>query len=318
MTRSIESIADAYFGDPVRSARHGLEQIYLCPVCGKDKLSINIESGFYRCWKCADQKGNVKWLEEDDDSPIVAGARLQEYRDKLERGEIEAIQSLETAAAIPIREGTDEFDYLVDERGMTTEQIARYDLRRSPLRDYRKQVIFPIYDQGYKGFQRRLLKPWSNGIRYLNCEGFDRENTIYNLDRALDYNEIPIAEGIFSAYATGPAGICTFGKDMTRKQAARLAACGRTLVLCYDGGEYLAEIRALSMLVAFGARVDRVELPLGKDPDDVADFDAVVRDTREPVNGAWLTRQKARLTRLSIYGEIKIPPGFFDSLSRLF
>ena len=323
--KTYEAIADQLFGDSTGVSRGGLEQIYECPNCGKNKLSVNIENGGYRCWSqpdCEDYKGNIKRLYDGEISKD-GGARLRAAKAKA-KSNPNNVQTLDEIEAYPITEDSLEWLYLTRKRGMSDQRarevISFYDLRMSDQYRYRNQLIIPIYDDGYRGYQRRYLSPLPNGIRYMNGKGLQRMKTIYNFDQACDYLEIWATEGIFSAYPFGRSGVATFGKEITRVQAARFASSGKTIVVALDGGELLAELKFVTMLRSFGAKVDRVELPNKKDPDDLDKeerLQKIINDTRETVNDSWIARQKAKLIRLSVYGEISIPRKFFDQLERV-
>lgn len=314
---TIEDIADELFGPIQGEARDGLEGLYICPSCGKPKLSVNLETGGYRCWTqpdCSDQKGNIRYRYKGEIAK--GGKRLERYR-KTESAGDRVILSLEDIDAVPVQHDTSVHAYLTG-RGLDDEQIAYYDLRMSWRYKYQDQVIIPVYDNGYKGLQRRFLTPTANGQRYINGKGIRRKELLYNYDRAIDHGELYIAEGIFSAYACGREGIATFGKEVTPLQARRLAATGKPLVVCMDGGEYLAEIKLIMMLLAYGAvQVDRIKLPEGEDPDDTPDFREVERQTRETCSPLWVMRQKAWIVQQAALGLLRVPKGFWKSIQRI-
>lgn len=318
--QTIERLAEDLFGDVVSTSRGGLECLFECPNCDRPKLSVNIETGGFGCWRCG-YKGFVQ--NEQPDVKVKAGGRRYEAAKASGSDEVETLSAIQS---VPVRPGTSEYAYLRGERGLTDDQIDFYGFRRSSFWKYRQQVIIPVFDGGYRGFQRRFLKPLDNGIRYINGKGFKKKSVVYNLDNAIHYPEIRVCEGIFSGIAAGRNAVCLFGKDASRQQARRLAETGKTIVMCLDGGEILAEVRLAAFLFASGARrVDRISLPVvevdgkrkGLDPDDVNNFEEIADETRETISPTWLIKQKAKITRLATYGDLEVPKGFFKMLNSL-
>lgn len=276
------------FGEPV--THHGSNRYFVCPVCGRPKLRVNIAhpAGLYFCVRCTDCKGTLR--RRDDDARRVLLTHAQEL--------VLVPPRLEDIQAKPVRRGSCEHRYLTG-RGFTDAQIMRLGVCVSsfkgrmpldqvasdgtlaePVEKYlnlRGSVIFPIYDDGYRGYQARYLDA-CHAKRWLSAPGTPRSRLLYNADAAFasTSSALFVAEGIPAAAAfdrLGHACVATFGKMVTERQLARLLAAPQEVVYTAFDGDAPHETATLARaLLEHGKHVRVVPFTGTEDPDSVTDL----------------------------------------------
>lgn len=147
---------------------------------------------------------------------------------------------------------------------------------------FRGRVIFPIRDMAGKltAFGGRVLS--GEGAKYINSpEGplFNKRSLLYLLPAAKGFirerGEAIVVEGYMDALRLHLCGfqnaVATLGTSLTVEQAALLKRISDRVLICYDsdaaGQE--ATLRGMSLLQNEGLEVRVVELPRGKDPDEL-------------------------------------------------
>lgn len=234
-----------------------------CPFCGDDPsehLTINLESGFWCCWRNREHSGRklhfllrrlVPGLTREEADRLLggAGAGLDAFeRHVKERLSAPAPSAQETAPTIEfpddfhpiVREGRWRkfFDHLTAPipkgRGYTGPQakalIRRYDLRACLTGEWAYRLIVPLYLHGrLVGWQGRALGPAK--IRYRSHppgEGTKRGVLGYD-DLKQGGRVLAVCEGPFDAMRVdffgrraGLRATCLFGTSATADQIARL------------------------------------------------------------------------------------------------
>src|SRR5689334_22342910 len=174
---------------------------------------------------------------------------------------------------------------LGEEKLVETGMLIKPDDEGATYDRFRGRLMFPIRDPRGRviGFGGRILG--AGEPKYLNSPQtvlFDKGRTLYNLDRAgpasRTTKRLIVVEGYMDVIALDRAGIgevvAPNGTALTEGQLERLWRLDPAPILCFDGDNagkkaaIRAATRALPLL-----RPDRtlrfVELPAGKDPDDV-------------------------------------------------
>lgn len=145
---------------------------------------------------------------------------------------------------------------------------------------FRNRVMFPVFDIKGKviGFGGRVLD--SSKPKYLNSPEtliFNKGSNLYGLNLVIsDSNErkIIIVEGYMDVIALHQYGInnavASLGTALTREQAKLLKRHCDEVIICYDSDTAgkLATLRGLDILSGVGCKVNVIDIPKGKDPDD--------------------------------------------------
>src|SRR5438045_1614634 len=233
--------------DPsVKLLRAGREWKACCPFHNEKtpSFTVNDDKGFYHCFGCGAHGDAIRFLTDHRGMPFMDAVK-----------ELASKAGMDIPAPDPrAREQAERSASLTDLMG----QIAQW---------YSEQL------NGLNGGEAR---------EYLKRRGIDGGRTLYNLDRAAPASRIAkrliVVEGYMDVIALDRAGISEVvapnGTALTEGQLERLWRLDPSPILCFDGDNagkkaaIRAALRALPLL-----RPDRtlkfVELPAGKDPDDV-------------------------------------------------
>lgn len=262
--------AELKFGSQYRYNGAGTEMIFHCTQCqisqrSEGKLYVNIDSGVFYCHRCG-YTGSVSVSAK--------------HRREVAKANKEPLP-LSVISPRLVRSGPT-YDYL-RRRGLDDEQIEYYTFLDPGDSSYYGSVICPARDTTYRGFvariyNRNLSWRWEDlheDIRWYNCPGFRRRDTIWNMGHIGLVSEIIVAESVFSGIACGRNAIATFGKDVTTSQLARILTEAKKrqarVVFALDGG--LKERRiawsCASWLNDFHCPSAVVSLPDELDPDEV-------------------------------------------------
>jgi hypothetical protein len=281
---------------PYNRSRGGEEFLFKCvfPSCTdrKKHLSVNpfkqakdSTKGVYRCWKCGN-KGSLNYLLKFVGITVVEGVGgydLTEYEQAIAklRGETAPVKTERVDYALEpgteywptVPEYSEAWRYLVGTRQMDP-RVLRLHQFGIGMGKYRNRIILPeIEDERMVFWQARSYtgrKP-----KYVRPVG-ERDHHIWNFARVRElYEEVRIAEGIFSGLACGVQGVGTYSYNYLPGQVELLAGANfKKYVIVFDGrlDAYSAADRLAQDLISFCIDEDRiyiVPLPLGYDPDDL-------------------------------------------------
>jgi len=241
--------------------------------------------GVYRCWKCG-SKGSLSHLLRFMGLQVVdtLSYDLTEYEHAIAilRGEIPPVVdpgrrdyaleiNVDYWPTIPLY--THAWNYLVNQRSMSPGVINKYQFGLG-MGQYKNRIIMPEIEDGAMVFwQARAYtgrKP-----KYVSPVG-ERDGHIWNFARVRDlYDEVRIAEGIFSGIACGDEGVGMYSYNYLPGQARMLAEADfKKYTIIFDGQlqAYEATERLAQDLMMLGVDEERIyvaPLPFGYDPDDL-------------------------------------------------
>lgn len=233
------------------------EWVLQCPICGRDKLVVNIEKGLWHCWVCQRFKidpfsggrkavqgaGNLVQLVA-----LLEGIEVKEaYKKYKSFSSIGFYLSREEKRTkvfphIPFPDFAKRITQLLpycQERGITLEDVYTFGLFFCDAGKYKNRLIFPVWQNGGLIFyQGRLMGDYS--VKALNPPKFvgsaGAEDTLFNLELASSFSEVVITEGPIDAIHVGHNAVGSWGKHLTINQAMALFDLGvRNIVLLWDG-----------------------------------------------------------------------------------
>ena len=294
------------FGDDYKLNGSQDHALYYCPKreCqgGQEdgaprKMYVNLDTGGFQCKKC----GFAGYVS------ILAARR--------DRGPEKEVATLEEVQAELVDIGSAGWTYLTEERGLTEEELGQYDFYDAGDQSFAGGLIVPMRDEQYRGFQIRVYDRdaswrWQKmhpDLRWWNCKGFVRRNTIWNYGHVNRSLPVTVTESVFSGIACGRNSLGMLGKDVTKDQLDRLYLLGCPLVLVLDGGlkERLLSYKYAEQLWQMGRQVAIVSLPDGYDPDELRQEDPDELETllAKPVAySKWEHWQLARQSGQSVHG----------------
>lgn len=282
-TYNVIKLADKHF-PKYKLVSSGKELTTLCFFCHpaptKMKLTINVDSGLFHCWKCG-KKGNFTDL-------VTALRRFNRsidpsnYRDKETKRKP---LSVTTTEEIPWPE---DYHQLTRKTMGETAMLARYYLNNRGIDDnmivmnkigycvygaYSDRVIVPIfYKDKLVSFiardflgnkDKKILTPPGRGT-----QGIKR--FIYRIESAAKLGHLIITEGVFSALSCGPRGVAIFGKVPTTGQLAQIiAAKPQRVTVALDPDAEKEAIRLTNTLLLHVPDVRYAVFPEGEDPNSL-------------------------------------------------
>jgi DNA primase len=248
------------------------------------KFSINREKKIYGCWVCGggsllslvmelkgmDGEDATHWLYQ-----FTEGEETEEETTSRLKGLLNKSESKE-APTLPFfnEHVLDRFEKdhpYFEDRGISPMTREVYQLRYNPKSMKRAPknkddddyvgpaIVFPHFWQGrLVGWQSRFLEDdrpvWCK--KYNNTHDFPKDETLYNYDRALNSQMMPIVvESVPTALfleSCGYPSICTFGASVTGKQMQLLRTFQQGLILAFDNDK--AGYRAMDEITRYLSR----------------------------------------------------------------
>lgn len=203
--------------------------------------------------------------------------------------------------------------YLIS-RGIDIDQQMFYKLHVGSG-SFFDRIFFPTFHPENGGMCFWVARVFPDNARldkYINPSELMRSYHIFNLDKAIEHDEVIITEGVTSAMAAGRNAVATFGKYATDHQVQKLAErCFSMYTVALDGDAITEAIDLAKRLHERGCPVRIAVLPYKHDPASLSSNEfteclnqaveytetAVVRLYMERV--LWGKRRKKRLLRKS-------------------
>jgi DNA primase len=215
--------------------RQGNEAVYFCPFCHhyKKKLEVNLDTEWWHCWVCHAAGKSIRTFFKKLQVNRSFYNELYKITGNTPRShtqsETEKYLSLPDEFR-PLSSPVDSYEYknalkYVKKRGITREDILRYNIGYCEDGEYRNRVIVPSYDEDgtVNFFSARTfyevdsfkykLPPWSKDII-----GFE---LFVNWDEP-----ITLVEGGFDAIAIRRNAIPLFGTSMSDRLKEAIIANG--------------------------------------------------------------------------------------------
>lgn len=194
------------------------EAEFFCPFClhHKRKLSINIETDSFQCWKC--NKGGKSLfpvLKQKKASPAQIDKYIKKFKAKDVRvkksvtqdfilelpKEYQAVVNLGTSVA-----ARRAYKYLKDVRHLSDDLILKHKLGFCTSGDFADRIIIPSFDKNgnLNFFTSRDIDP-NSSLPYVNAKGLPHgyKNTIIINELNVDFKKpVVIVEGYFDLFSS--------------------------------------------------------------------------------------------------------------------
>ncbi len=205
--------------------RKGNEAVYFCPFCNhyKKKLEINLDTQLWECWVCHARGRSIRSLFKqlrviqfyyDELYQIIGKSRSHKPKETEEPSQILSLpiefqslvtysKSLEYACAYTYLKG----------RGVTKEDILRYNIGYCEQGEYAKRIIIPSYDGNgnLNFFSSRTYN--DNLYKYKNPPW---SKDIIGFQLLINWGEpVTLVEGAFDAISVRKNAIPLFGTTMS-------------------------------------------------------------------------------------------------------
>lgn len=249
-----------------------------CPSLakGKKKLSVNLNTGVYKCWVCGWKGRSLRPLLKPfaSEEEIKSGHKLfkgivqeQEFDfiPALPKGFLPLIENQNLTAAEPF------LNYL-SRRGVNEEQILQYKLGISfEDEKFKRRVIFPSFDAS--GFLNFVIGRSINNdcfVKYNNIDvprGF--KNSIILNELNIDFEKpLVLVEGMFDLFNAGDNATFLAGNDLSlnSKLFAKIVENQTRIYLALDSDATKFQFRLANKFYRHSVEVYIVSLGDFKDP----------------------------------------------------
>jgi DNA primase len=207
------------------------EQAHFCPFCHhhKKKLQVNIKTQYWHCWVCdakgrkiqrllkrlhVDSRKQKKLFEIYGDDYVVYNKDTVDERVELRLpSEFKSLLKVPTGKIKPVYKKALKY---AEERGITKEDITRYNIGYCDTGMYSNRIIIPSYD-----LDNRLNYFIARSIH--SEEKFKYKNppvskNVIMFENQINWNEpITLVEGVFDAMAVKRNSIPILGKFIPTK-----------------------------------------------------------------------------------------------------
>lgn len=251
-----------------------------CPFCKhhKPKLEIDPKNGFYHCWTCepATKGRNLVSLLKKVHANSAQIAEMKSYfpggKNEVDDKDYKPVElpkeykSFNSKATnITFRQAK---AYL-QQRGITQEDITKYNIGYCETGKYRNSIIIPSYDaRGRVNYfiSRSFEKDPARKYNAPSCN----KNELIGLEYFINW-KVPVilCEGIFDAIALKRNAVPLFGKTIPRALMVKLVQSDvKTVYLALDKDALKEALKYSQQLIDLGKDVYLIELN-GKDPSDI-------------------------------------------------
>jgi DNA primase len=270
-------------GSYIEFKKHN-EVAFYCPMCGhhKRKLQVNTVTGKYHCWICEAYNrtaGNsfmslFKRMGATKDQCYrlsqLVGQGIRPTDDLPNIEERRVLPSEFISLSIPSKS----FDYknalaYVTKRGITMDDVVKYNIGYATRGRYSGKIIIPSYDQnGQLNFFIGRAFYHRDSIRHLMPEW--SKDTIIGFELFVNWDmPIIIVEGAFDAIAAKVNAIPLFGKTVSSSLHKRIIERQtKDIYLSLDKDAVLNSARYIELFLGEGRNVYFVELE-EKDPSTI-------------------------------------------------
>lgn len=291
MNEEIISIIESAVGSEAEKKGNGGEYAFSCPWCqhpeSKKKLWINLDPDgdtfqAWHCWVCEESGGSLFDLLDDVGAPQTLFDRLKEIIDVPSRFNSEGEEESEDEFSLdlpdsfsPLWENQD--DILsrhainrLKKRSVNYGDIVKYRIGYCGDGRYKNRIVIPSYDS--EGDLNYLIGRaiWSNQKpKYKNCSA--PKSRVIPFNNTINWSfPVTLVEGPFDAISVRRNSIPLLGNRLSEKLKACIIRSPLDLInVVLDPDMRGTATDIAEGLIEEGIRVRIVDLPEGKDPDDL-------------------------------------------------
>ncbi|MGD8707117.1 MAG: hypothetical protein PVI88_00355 [Nitrosopumilaceae archaeon] len=231
---------DITIPDTIKNTQEGWVNI-CCPFCD-DRTNhggINIDGGYYYCWKCGWHPLYDLILELTNSNPnkIIQQYSRPFIQKKKRKKKVKELKL--PAETIPLQKPHK--DYLI-KRNLNPEQLViEWNIKGTDIiGPYSYRILAPIeYKKRIVSYQARDITGKSS-LRYKACkidnEIIQHKHIVYGIDKIKNKTGI-LVEGLIDVWKIGPGAVCTFGTAFTIQQVRFIIKHFDRIFILYDQGQ---------------------------------------------------------------------------------
>ena len=184
-----------------KSARGGEEAVFNCPSCNhrKKKLTVNLATQKFQCWVCGYKGHRAFKLLKQADAPTKAYDYLKEIDSQYNFKKSTFTQAPSGSLQLP-REVTPIISssailskhalHYLDQRGITQQDVVKYNLHYCEEGPLRNMVVIPSYDKD--GFLNYYVGRSFDKNAYIKHKLASSTKDIIGFEMAIKRNAIPL------------------------------------------------------------------------------------------------------------------------------
>jgi len=284
----VSILEDAVGSEAEKKGRKG-EYAFSCPWCGhpekKKKLWVNLDPDgdtfqAWHCWVCEESGGSLFGLLKETNAPQPLFDRLKEiidvpaYVDSEDEDEDEFSISLPDSF-LPLWEKQNDILFKhatnrLKKRGVNYGDIVKYQMGYCKDGKYENRIVIPSYDENNDLNYLVGRAIWSSQKpKYKNCSA--PKSRIIPFENTINWSfPLTLVEGPFDAISVRRNAVPLLGNRLSERLEARIIRASSNLVnivLDPDMRDTATDIAGRLIEEGIGVRI--VDLPKGKDPDDL-------------------------------------------------
>ena len=300
MSQLVISLLDKVLNSKGQSLRKQNEYMYWSPFIShhKPKLQVNIETGKWHCW-VSNQGGHnlfqlLKQVGADRSSfkelSELVGSTFYTSEKKSEETVLKLPKEMKQFDDSDSVFNLHALRFLFN-RGLTEEDILRYNIGYCTEGIYQNRIIIPSYDSN--GILNYFIARdfYKGGMKYKNPP---ISKDVIGFDLYVNWNEpIILCEGVFDAMAIKNNSIPLFGKTILPKLYKKIIEKRvRNIVISLDQDAFKDSLKMTNDFMDMGIDVRFVKLK-GKDPSELG-YEKMVSElfNSQRVNFKELMRMK--------------------------
>jgi len=261
-----------------KSARGGDEAVFHCPSCNhhKKKLTFNLLSQKFQCWVCGYKGHRAYQLLKKAKASASIYSTLKEidsqynFKQKFVKKEEstfnlpEGVQPLISSSAILSRHAL----HYLDQRGISQQDIAKYDIHYSEQGDLKNMVIIPSYDAN--GLLNYYVGRSFDKNAYIKHKLASSTKDIIGFEMYINWDlPIILCEGAFDAMAIKRNAIPLFGKKISTTLMKKIIESNvEKIYLALDEDALKDAFKHAETFLSYGKKVYLIEMG-DKDPSEL-------------------------------------------------
>jgi transcription elongation factor Elf1 len=290
-----------------KSARGGDEAVFTCPSCNhhKKKLTLNLSTQKHQCWVCGYKGHRAFKLLKAVGAPSDAYEALKEidkqYNFKYNKPQQISSGSLQLPpGVIPLISSSAVLsrhaNHYLTQRGITQQDIVKYDIHYSETGDLKNMVVIPSYDGN--GFLNYYVGRSFDKNAYIKHKLASATKDIVGFEMLINWDlPVILCEGAFDAMTIKRNAIPLFGKKISPALMKQLIKCkSKSIYLALDDDALLDAFEHAKKFISMGKKVYLLEMD-GKDPNEMGfeKFNEVLFKA-QPITTADLMRKRLSLS----------------------
>ena len=262
-----------------KSARGGEEAVFNCPSCNhhKKKLTLNLSTQKFQCWVCG-YKGHrafkllkavsasskiyelLKEIDSQYNFKKQTPTKVQQDSLQLPRG----VTPIMSSSAILSKHAL----HYLNQRGITSQDVVKYDLHYCEQGDLKNMVVIPSYDD--KGFLNYYVGRSFDKNAYIKHKLASSTKDIIGFEMYINWDlPIILCEGAFDAMTIKRNAIPLFGKKISNTLMKKIIESNvEKIYLALDDDALKDAFKHAETFLSYGKKVYLIEMK-GKDPNEL-------------------------------------------------